>query len=361
MTAAYINKIGTAIPPYESHRRFIDYACCLLSSVRTRQLFRKMAERAQIERSYSFFEPSPDETLSIPIPDEMSLDVEGFYRHGRFPDTSARMRFFERHAPTLAVQALNAIDFHDVKDEVTHLIVGCCTGFYAPGLDIDIVKRFNLKPTVERTIVGFMGCYSAFTGLKLARHIIHSEPRAKVAVVNLEMNSIHLQELDDLEQLLSFLLWGDGCSACLVSNEPSGIELRSFHSTLIEDAADQMTWRIGHNGFDMTLSGKVPMTLARALPKNMAAILGGYSIGEIELWAVHPGGRSILDAVEGAINLDDRALQYSREVLRQFGNMSSPTVPFVLKMMLDKNLSGTGCGMAFGPGLTAESMIFAVA
>jgi alpha-pyrone synthase len=350
MAAVYVNKIGTAVPPYDAHWKFVDYACGLLSSEPRRQLFRKMAERGQIEHRYSFLQPSRD---------ELGTDVENFYQRGRFPDTSARMRFFERNALTLAVEALNAIDFHNVSQEVTHLILGCCTGFYAPGLDIDVVKRFNLKPTVERTIIGFMGCYSAITGLKLARHIVQSEPRAKVAVINLEMCTIHMQEVNDLEQLLCFLLWGDGCSACLISSEPSGLELQSFHSTLIEEAADQMTWRIGHNGFDMTLSGKVPLTIARSLPKNMGAILGGRRSAEIDLWAVHPGGRSILDAVAGAINLDESALKYSREVLRQFGNMSSATVPFVLKSMLDSDLRGLGCGMAFGPGLTAESMIFA--
>lgn len=352
MAAAYINRIGTAVPPFDAHWKFVDYARRLLSTQAARQLFLRMAERGQIDHRYSFLQPSPD---------ERGIDVEGFYQAGRFPDTSARMCFFERHAPTLAVQALREIDFCNFKDQVTHLIVACCTGFYAPGLDIDIVNHFELKPTVERTIIGFMGCYSSITALKLARHIVRSDPHAKVIVINIELCTIHLQEIDDLEQILCFYLWGDGCSTCLVSAEPSGIELQSFHSTVIDHAADQMTWRIGCQGFDMTLSGKVPLTLTQALPRNIGSILGGRSISDVELWAVHPGGRSILDAIGAAIDLDEKALDCSREVLRKFGNMSSATVPFVLKTMLDRKLKGLGCGMAFGPGLTAETMIFELA
>jgi predicted naringenin-chalcone synthase len=180
-------------------------------------------------------------------------------------------------------------------------------------------------------------------------------------VVSIELCTIHLQEIDDLEQMLCFFLWGDGCSASLVSAEPLGIELRSFHSTMIPQSADQMTFRIGYQGFDMMLSGRVPQTLARALPCNIGSILGGRRIGDIDLWAVHPGGRSILDAVGSAIDLNEEALDCSREVLRRFGNMSSATITFVLRAMIDKKLRGLGCGMAFGPGLTAESMIFELA
>jgi predicted naringenin-chalcone synthase len=352
MAAAYINRIGTAVPPFDVHRRFVDFAPSLLTRKTARQLFHKMAERANIDHRYSFLRPGVGESC---------IDGDGFYRRGQFPDTSARMRFFEQHAPTLAAAALNDIDFCAFKDEVTHLIVACCTGFYAPGLDIDIINRFELRSTVERTIVGFMGCYAAISAFKLARHIVRSEPRAKVVVVNVELCTTHLQEIDDLEHMLCFLIWGDGCSVGLVSTEPSGIELRSFHSTIIAQSADQMAWRIGRRGFDMVLSGKVAQTLARALPCNIDSILGGRRTHDIELWAVHPGGRSILDAVRAALDLNEETLGCSREVLRRFGNMSSATVTFVLKAMLDKKLKGLGCAMAFGPGLTAESMIFDLA
>ena len=185
------------------------------------------------------------------------------------------MRFFERHAPTLAARALEGIDIAGLKDEVTHLIVACCTGLYAPGIDIDIINQFGLKPTVERTFVGFMGCYSAVSALKLARHIVRSEPGAKVVVVNVELCTIHLQEIHDVDQMLCFLIWGDGASACLVSSEPTGIELQSFHSVMIGEGADQLVWRIGQSGFDIVLSGKVAQTLGHTLPGTIGSILGG--------------------------------------------------------------------------------------
>ncbi len=323
MAAAYINKIGTAVPTFDVHHPFIDYGSSLLASERARRLFGVMAERSQIEHRYSFLQPNLTKT---------ALDTIGFYQRGRFPDTRRRMQFFEEHAFGLTAQALDDLGFDAFKDEVTHLIIVTCTGFYAPGLDVEIVERFGLKPAVERTILGFMGCYAAI-----------------------------LQETGDIERILCFLLWGDGCSASLVSAEASGIELQSFHATVIPETWDQMAWRVGASGFDMLLSGQVPLTLARAIPRHVQAMIGGRRLEDITLWALHPGGRSILDAIGEALGLDDKALRYSREVLRRFGNMSSATIMFVLKSMLSaKSASGLGCGMAFGPGLTAESMIFEV-
>ena len=158
--------------------------------------------------------------------------------------------------------------------------------------------------------------------------------------------------------MLCFSLWGDGCAASLVSAEARGIELKSFHSTTIDDSAEEMTWRIGGSGFDMILSGHISRTLASALPSKVNAMLGGRRNDEINLWAVHPGGRSILDAIASTLELTEDALDVSRDILRRFGNMSSATVIFVLKTLLDRRLRGLGCAMAFGPGLTAESMVF---
>lgn len=345
MRAAFINRIGTAVPLFDVHRKFIDFATSVLGRDSERRCFLRMIGRSQIEHRYS-------------VLSQQCFESGGFYERGKFPDTSERMVCFENEALRLAATAIDQLDITSSKNEITHLIVACCTGFYAPGLDIDIVTRFGLSPAVERTVVGFMGCYAGISALKLARHIVRSEPQAKVLVVNLELCTLHLQEVDDLERMLCFSLWGDGCSASLVSADPLGIELQSFHTTTIEGSADQMAWRVGDHGFDMLLSGKVAPTIARTLPGKVEAILGIRPVGDIALWAVHPGGRTILDAVAQALRLDEDALSCSREVLRRFGNMSSATVIFVLKAMLERGLRGLGCAMAFGPGLTAESMLF---
>jgi alpha-pyrone synthase len=358
MTTAYINRIGTAVPVHDVHRKFVDYAPSLLTDERMRRLFRRMAERSQIEHRYSFFEPDPDPAV---------LDAGGFFRRGAFPDTATRMRFYETHALELATSSLNALEFDRHRDGISHLIVTSCTGFYAPGLDLQLVERFGLDASVERTIVGFMGCYAAMNALKLARHIVRSEPEAKVAIVNLELCTLHLQETADLEQVLSFLIFADGCSSCVVSAEPEGIALESFRTTVVPGSAGQITWHIGGHGFDMVLAGTVPQTIGQGLPTALPSILDGRRPDDIELWAVHPGGRTILDAVEQAVELDGDRLTESRAVLRDFGNMSSATVMFVLGRMLDRfrhtgmGGNGLGCAMAFGPGLTAESMLFRMA
>jgi len=355
MTAAYINRIATARPPSDVHRSFIGFGRKLLEGNRRQALFEKMAERSQIEHRWSFIEPSPDE------PDDY-LDRQHFYRWGRFPTTARRMQAFEAYAPNLAVQAVEALELGAELKEITHVIVTSCTGLAAPGIDLLLVQRLGLTPSVERTVVGFMGCYAAMNALKLSRHIVRSEPTSKVLVVSIELCSLHLQETHDLEQVLSFLVFGDGCAAAIVSAEPDGLSLDAFKALLLPEAANQITWTIGDQGFDMFLSGKVPISVGHALRSGKADVLGGAARQEIDLWAVHPGGRSVLDAVQSALELDDAALATSREVLRRNGNMSSATILFVLKSLMETGAPGMrGCGMAFGPGLTAETLLFSVA
>ena len=173
---------------------------------------------------------------------------------------------------------------------------------------------------------------------------------------------MHLQETDDLEQVLSFLIFADGCAASLVSADPVGLALESFHTTVLPDSARQITWHIGRRGFDMLLSGQVPLSVAKALMTQGRDLLGGLAPPSIRHWAVHPGGRSILDAVEQGLGLPQTALHASREVLRRFGNMSSATVMFVLQQLLQPGTAaGRGCAMAFGPGLSVESLLFRTA
>jgi alpha-pyrone synthase len=347
LATPHLNAIGTAVPAHEVHRKFVDYAPRLLRSPRDGRLFARMAERAAIDRRYSVIAPHPSPGR---------LDRDDLFRPGAFPDTRTRMALYERHAPDLAFAA--ALDLDADLGGITHLVLASCTGFFAPGLDLQIVEQLGLDTGIERTIVGFMGCAAAINALKVARHIVRSQPDARVLVVCLELCTIHLQETGDLEQVLSFLIFADGCAAGVVSSRPKGLALRSFKAAIVPEAADQITWRIGNTGFDMRLSGTVPATLARHLPPHLPAILDGRAPGQIALWAVHPGGRTVLDAVEKALELDPGGLALSREVLRRYGNMSSATVMFVLKRMIEGGAAGSGCAMAFGPGLVAETMLF---
>ena len=348
MTPVFLNRIGTAIPVHEVHGTFRAFAEGLIPGDRERRLFSRMADRAGIARRWSVLEPDGRPGL---------VDREGFYEPGRFPPTRARMERWEAEAPALAFRAIEALG---PLDGITHLVVASCTGFAAPGLDHAISARLGLDETVARTNVGFMGCQAAIVALRLAHDAVRADPAARVLVVNLELCTLHLQERPEVEQLLCFLLFGDGCSAALVSAEPEGLRIDGFRCALMPEAEEQIAWRVGDSGFDMVLSGEVPKSLTRALPPRLPALLAGMEAEDYDLWAVHPGGRSVLDAVEEACRPPQGALSQSRAVLEAHGNMSSPTVMFVLRaMMAERGPGRRGIAMAFGPGLSAETMRFA--
>lgn len=349
---AYLNRIATAVPPHDVHATFIRFARTLLAEERAQRVFDRMADKSGISSRYSVLEPTTE-------PENGTVDATGLYSRGRFAGTGARMRVFEAHAPWLAERAIERLELGSDIRSVTHLIATSCTGMYAPGLDWDIVKRCGLRADVERTAVLFMGCFAAVNALKLARHIVRSEPTARVLIVNLELCTLHLKETQSLEQLLSFLVFGDGCSAGIVSAEPEGMALQSFHSAMIPESSDLITWKVRDLGFDMFLSGQVPQSIRAGLAASSADILREAPKESITRWAVHPGGRTILDAVEHAFELDASALEASRAVLASHGNMSSATVMFVLQSILARAHRGErGCAMSFGPGLTAETFLF---
>jgi alpha-pyrone synthase len=343
----FINRIGGAVPRYDIHRKFVGFAPLLLDGERKRELYRRMAERSQIERRYSCLPPSED-------PER--LDAEGFYRRGCFPDTRERMARYDKEALPLALDAAAGLGPELRPESVSHLIVASCTGFSAPGLDLQLAAALGLAPKVERTIVGFMGCSAAIPALKLARHIVRSTPRSRVLLVAVELSTLHLQETSELEPLLSFTLFADGAAAALVSGEPAGLEIEAFEAAVLPATEDHITWRIGAFGFDMHLSGAVPAAISRNLP-GLPLLLSLDTLSTA-FWAVHPGGRSVLDAVESALALPPQALRYSRETLRNYGNMSSASVLFVLREIMADNEAGRGCALAFGPGIAAEAMRF---
>jgi predicted naringenin-chalcone synthase len=356
LTVAHINRIGTAVPAHDIHAPFIALARGMLADERLRGAFDRMAERSGIAHRYSDLRAG---NLAAG-----EVDDTGFYRPGHFPGTAARMARYEPQALGLALRAVAALGIDGERHRITHLVAASCTGFTAPGLDLQLTEALGLRPDVARTLIGFMGCSAAVPALRLARQAVRADPAARVLVVNLELCSLHLQETADIEKILSFLLFGDGCAAALVTAEATGIALGDFRTAVVPDSQDLITWRIGDDGFHMHLSGKVPGRIAGLLRADLAegspaGLLRGAGTGAVDLWAVHGGGRTVLDAVEIGLGLDPRALAPSRAVLHDYGNMSSATVMFVLARMLAAGGAGQrGMAMAFGPGMVAETFRF---
>jgi predicted naringenin-chalcone synthase len=246
-----------------------------------------------------------------------------------------------------------------------------CTGFYAPGPDYAVVRGLGLKPSTQRYHLGFMGCYGAFPALRTAEAFCLADPNAVVLVVCVELCTIHLRSSNDPDTILASSVFADGAAAAVVTAAPAKagetvLELDGFQTVLTPDGEQDMAWTIGDAGFEMTLSSYVPRIIERDIRGALAPLLaadlrlpeGPYA--QVERWAIHPGGRSILDKVQRTLELSDEQLEPSREVLREYGNMSSATVLFVLQRVLHKASTDEAervCAMAFGPGLTVETAL----
>jgi predicted naringenin-chalcone synthase len=333
------------------HHAFIDWAEGRIEEPRARNLFRRMAERSGIDHRWSVLPPTPEGGSPIA--------AGGFY-HGALPTTGARMEIYGEAAPKLALEAIASLNGAAVLAGITHLIVASCTGFVAPGIDQIIAAELGLADDVERTLVGFMGCYAAVSALRLAHHVVRSEPQARVLVVTVELSSLHLQDEAGIEPLLAMLQFGDGAAAALVTSEPKGFGIARPFATTLADSSELIRWTIGDSGFVMQLSGEVPARIAEALRDEgvRRAMLGDSPAEAFDGWAVHAGGRSVLDAVEHGLGLAPDALAESRAVLARYGNMSSSTLPFVLADMLANPERRRGVALAFGPGLAAEGFQF---
>lgn len=266
------------------------------------------------------------------------------------------MALYGEHAPTLALEAIRKLG---PLGNISHVVVASCTGFVAPGIDQIIAERLGLSPSVERLLVGFMGCYAAISALRSARHIVRSDPEARVLVVTVELSTLHLQPESAIEPLLAMLQFGDGAAAALVTSAGPGLAIDAPFAATLPDSGDLIRWSIGDQGFSMHLSGAVPGRIAEALrdPDFRRTLTEGVDPKAIDGWAIHAGGRSILDAVSHALDLDEDALAISRQVLHDYGNMSSATLMFALAGFLDRQ-PRHGVALAFGPGLAAEGFGF---
>lgn len=356
---AFIQTIGTAVPPnLTSQDRIADFMVAHLQlDKREEKKLRILYRASGIKQRYSVLRDFSEK-----------LNGHSFFKEDvAFPTAKPRMLIYQEHAIKLACEACAAA-IEDTKyqsQDITHLVAVSCTGMYAPGLDIELIDRLKLSTSTQRTSINFMGCYAAFNAMKAANNIVRADQNAKVLVVCVELCSIHLQDKTDDENLLANAIFGDGAAAMLVAANPSqrSLEMEDFYSDLALEGKDEMGWYIGDHGFEMRLSSKVPDVIKDGIGALTNRLLSKakLQVADIDFFAIHPGGKRILDVIEQKLALDKAQNTPAREVLRTHGNMSSPTVLFVIKSIM-QNLTANDdskrlLSFAFGPGLTMESAI----
>lgn len=353
--------MGTALPVHEVAQS--DIAELIASSLEDQQDLARFAKRVfrscGVETRYTV-EPSYLGTLEdcryIPSGD-----------HSQIPSTQERMDTYKREALPLGMEAAQRAlkDAGMSTEKITHIITVSCTGQYLPGLDVMLIRDLGLSPRVNRLPLIFQGCAAGLKAIQMARDVVQGTPDAQVLVVCVELCTLHFQPVKERGALFAASFFGDGASACIVgapaSEQRHYLALGTGYSVLLPDSTEDMTWEVGNQGYDLYLSPRIPKLLGTHLENELYQLLGSDSLPE--LWAIHPGGRGIVDSVQEVMNLRAEQTMYSREILRTVGNLSSNTILFVLHAMREdmkaRNESVTeGVAMAFGPGLIAELMKF---
>ncbi|QEC66087.1 type III polyketide synthase [Panacibacter ginsenosidivorans] len=354
---ADIISIATAVPEY-CHRQddIIELMAKIYKLDQTEK--RKLAflyKHSGIDTRYSVIDD-----YSLP---EHQWDFLTLNGHS-FPSLEERMKIFDVEALKLSLNAVKkCIDSFITPKAITHLITVSCTGMSAPGLDLQLAEALDLSPNVFRTSINFMGCYAAIHALKLAKLICDTEPDANVVIADTELCTLHFQQEYTADNAASSLLFADGSAAVLVSNKlqsSNAISLTGFFSHVAYKGKKDMAWELSSKGFLMTLSGYIPQLIKEDIDALVAASLNHHNINKADIthWCIHPGGKKIVEAIEKKLDLTENDLHYSSKVLAKYGNMSSPTVLFVLEeMMHNMQQNEKIFGVAFGPGLTMETFL----
>ena len=358
-----ITAIGTASPPYHSRQK--DTAEMILAAINLtpveKRILKSVYKATGIEKRHSVLADycsAPGAFTFFPNDKDAA-----------FPSTSARMQIYKENALKLALSAIeHCLSSNNTLavSHITHVITVSCTGMYAPGIDIELVQTLKLNPATKRTAINFMGCYGAFNAIKVADSICRADEDATVLIVCVEICSIHFQKSMSLDNVIANSIFADGAGAVIVqakAKTPKNLILEAFHCDLIPQANEAMTWHIADSGFDIVLSSYVPDVIQSGIAAFTDRLLTqqGFTLSNIDFYAIHPGGIKILEACEKALNITKEQNQYSYQVLKNYGNMSSATVLFVLRAIWDTlsneqhNKSIFSC--AFGPGLTLESML----
>ena len=354
---ATIAAIATAVPPHriaQSDAAEIakHYSCATAAQER---LFLSLYRRSGVETRYSVVLDRSDGDLA---------GRQSFYTQAG-PTTRDRMQKYAEHAASLAVAASGRAlaEARVVPDRVTHVVTVSCSGFHAPGFDVALIKQHGLPARTARTHLGFMGCHGLLNGLRVSRAFVEADASACVLLCAVELCSLHHQYDWDSDQIVANALFADGAAALVVLpwevHTARAYRLQATGSTLIDDSEDAMSWRIGDHGFTMTLSPRVPELIGRHVRPWLVdwLALHGLTLARVGSWAVHPGGPRILSSFGEAVGLDRSALDPSYRVLAEFGNMSSPTIAFILQRLRQAQAPRPCVALAFGPGLAAEAAI----
>lgn len=353
---ADIISIGTAVPRH-CHKQddilhFMQASYRLDASDSRKLAF--LYRQSEIKQRYSVIDDfsKPESQWKFSKPGTNGQSVE------------CRMKIFDAHAPALSFDAINNCIQHIIEPkQITHLITVSCTGMSAPGLDLQIAEALQLPSNVFRTSVNFMGCYAAIHALKLAKMICDSTAHANVVIVCTELCTIHFQQPFTQENTASALLFGDGSAAVLVSNaitSSNALRIKSFYSEIAYKGKEDMAWHISNHGFLMRLSSYIPHLVEEDIQALVSKALevSNMQQSDITHWCLHPGGKKILEVIQSQLELSDEDLSCSRKVLAEYGNMSSPSILFVLKEIMKSTTPAAKVfGVAFGPGLTMETFI----
>ncbi len=351
---------GTAVPPVRISQQDAAELVAPFNaqSEGEGRLLRELYRRSGVKSRHSVILKAAEGGLST----RQSFYAEPASGHEHGPATSARMACYAAHAgqlgTTAAQQALQAANCE--PGEITHLVTVSCTGFQSPGLDVEILQTLPLRPSTTRTHLGFMGCHGALNGLRVANAFAQADSKARVLMVASELCSLHHQYGWSPDRIVSNSLFADGAAAVVLGQSDQGrVQYRSSGSCVLPDTLQEMTWQIGNHGFEMTLSAKVPDLIRTHLGRWTGEWLAsfGMTLQDVAGWAIHPGGPRILTACGEALGLDRAQWATSEGVLAEFGNMSSPTVLFVLERLLETGITGPIVMLAFGPGLTIEAAL----
>ena len=354
-----IISIGTAVPQYKhKQEEILDFMQRVYAFSETdKRKLRFLYRQGGIDTRYSVI---PD--YSLPA------NEWNFYTPSEnlepFPKLEKRLTCFQNNAAKISLQAIeDCLKEHSSKN-ITHLITVSCTGMSNPGLDLELLELLKLPATTFRTSINFMGCYAAVHAMRMADAFCKADKDANILIVCTELCTLHFQKEPTVDNITSSMLFGDGAAAILITGnaEEEGLQINHFYSTIASKGKQDMAWELSSKGFLMTLSSYVADLVEEnflALTNN-ALKTANINKEEITHWCIHPGGKKILEAVHKSLEFTNGQLQNSYDVLKNYGNMSSPTVLFVLKKIMNEMKQGKTInvfGAAFGPGLTMESFI----